>query len=147
MCSSLGKTFSHVQYFLVAYSPLFFFFLGLSPVHFIMSISFLLVKLMFGQSCWWDFMCISSEIIRKCNLIANSFSFGSYNLSVPFYTMIPQALSVVVVVQMHTYIVSGLPNSGFQLFLVFCNCLCCKTFSWWGLKYINHFLVLELSKT
>lgn len=49
MCSSLGKTFSHVQYLLVAYSPLFGVFLGLFPVHFIMSVGILLIKLILGQ--------------------------------------------------------------------------------------------------
>lgn len=41
------------------------------PVHFGMSI-FILIQLMFRQSCWWGFMSVTSDITRRQNFTTNS---------------------------------------------------------------------------
>ena len=47
-------------------------FCGLSLVWFSMSISVVIVKLIFRQFHSWDFICVNSEIPRKHNFITNS---------------------------------------------------------------------------
>lgn len=44
---------------------------GLSP-QFGMVVGAILARLMWSQSCWWDFMGVTSDITRKQNLMANS---------------------------------------------------------------------------
>lgn len=45
---------------------------GLFSIQFGMSIGIILAGYTFGQSCWWDFMGVSSDITRRHSLIANS---------------------------------------------------------------------------
>lgn len=46
--------------------------MSFSPIHFSMSVGFILVRLMLGRSCCWDFMGVASDITRRLGLTANS---------------------------------------------------------------------------
>lgn len=46
--------------------------MSFSPIHFSMSVGFILVRFMLGRSCCWDFMGVASDITRRLGLTANS---------------------------------------------------------------------------
>lgn len=72
MCSSLGRAFPTAN---IAQLPVVLCG-GWSPpgfisVHFSMPMVFVLVQYMFRQTCWWDFMRVASENIRRHSLTEN----------------------------------------------------------------------------
>ena len=48
----------------------------------------------FGQSHWWDFMCLTSDSTRRHNLTANSLIFWLLQSSCPHFLIIPWALGM-----------------------------------------------------
>lgn len=92
---------------------------GLYPMHFGMSIVVVLVQFVFGQSHWWHFMGVASDITRRDNLTQIPWSSGSWNLvlsSVMFQKPIGAG-----VVFIDLSIGTGHCNSAFWLVVVFCN--------------------------
>lgn len=59
------------------------------PTQFGMVVGVILGRLMWSQSCWWDFMGVTSDIIRKRNLMANSLILWFWQCFGPVSAILP----------------------------------------------------------
>lgn len=137
MCSSLEKMISPTSSFLTYVQS---FACGCDLLGFplsILSLVFSLLSSWFGQSCWWGCIWVSSEFTRKHRRDRKFYSKliiifpGSNNpLSYFIWWLLNLRWGSCII---DVFIASGFHNSGFRLFVVFDNCLCCREFPWWGL--------------
>lgn len=94
----------------------------LCPVHLSVSFVSVFVQLMCRQSCWWDFVCVPSDIPRIHSCRENSLFFWLLESFCPSSAMILSRLCVGVLCSYISW--DCPPQLCILIALVFCNGLC-----------------------
>lgn len=107
---------------------------GFSLIYFGMSLDIVLVQLMHWLSCWWDFMEVASDVIRRSNHTENSQLLWLLHF-LSLFCIVPRALGEGLFCRGIHW--EWAPQSAFSLLVVFYSVVYSKEkFAGWWLPYL-----------